>query len=63
MESDVLGTARVGQVLKGKSYNRVVRIYKTLIEALTKLRWQALGEWATLNANMRELMRMEYFKP
>ena len=38
VKSDVLGTARVGQVLKRKSYNRAVRIYKTLTDKLTKLR-------------------------
>ena len=43
LESDIFGPATVGQILKGKSYNRAVRAHKTLMEALSRLCWQALG--------------------
>ena len=38
VESDIFGSAKVCQILKGKSYTRAVRAHKALTEGLIRLR-------------------------
>ena len=40
VESGVLPAGSVASILDGKHYNRGVRVYKVVWEALSRLRWQ-----------------------
>ncbi len=45
VESSLYGTAVVCQVMKGKAFNRSVRVHKLLNEAMHRLRWEACCDW------------------
>ena len=45
VESERYGTSAVGQIFRGKSYNRGMRAHKLMIEALDRLRWEAFCDW------------------
>ena len=52
IESDTYGATTVDQFLKGKSYNRGVRAHKLVLEALSRLRWKAFGEWLVTSSDI-----------
>ena len=45
IESALYGTSAVGQICRGKSYNRGMRAHKLMIEALDRFRWEAFCDW------------------
>ena len=46
VESGLYGTSAVGQIFRGKSYNRGMRVHELMIEeALDRLRWEAFCDW------------------
>ena len=46
VEANVYGSSTVQHAMKGKAYNRGVRIHKLMNEAMNRLKWCALGDWA-----------------
>ena len=50
MESGLYGTTSTKALLKGKSYNRGLRVHKLIMEALLRLQWKAFCRWLE-NAN------------
>lgn len=57
IESGILAEGSVSSVIEGKMYNRAVRIYKYIYEALMRLIWKQFIKWLTAdNADkVREL--------
>ena len=45
IESGIVGTGVAESVIKGKQYNRAVRVLKTLYEAMQRLKFEAFEEW------------------
>lgn len=48
-ESEVLGEGVCEQVMKGKGWNRVIRIHKLTLEALWSVLWAYFTSWAGEN--------------
>ena len=45
VESELYGTSAVGQIFRGKSYDRGMRAHKLMIQALDRLCWKAFCDW------------------
>ena len=45
VEADLIGTGSVDATLKGKHYNRAMRILKTVFESLQRLKLNAFESW------------------
>ena len=46
IEADLYGSNTVAKIIKGKSYNRVVRAHKLMLEALLCLKWEPFCQCA-----------------
>ena len=49
VEDDLTGPGSVEAVLKGKNYNRALRVMKTVYEALMRLIFEAFENWMHAN--------------
>ena len=49
-ESKIYGPSIVNAILKGKAYNRCVRLHELMNEAMYRLKWMALGDSLADNA-------------
>ena len=45
IESGVYATSTISAIMKGKSYNRRIRVHKLAMEALFRLMWDAFFTW------------------
>ena len=48
MEAEIVASGSVKKVLKGKHYNRAMRMYHIVYEALWRFRWVVIGKQLTL---------------
>ena len=51
IESDVIATGSVNEVLEGKHYNRSIRMHKLVMETLFRIKWKNFGQWLTEQEN------------
>ena len=60
VEADLTGSGSVEAVLRGKHYNRALRVMKTVYEALMRLKVEAFENW--MHANRKYDVAAEFLE-
>ena len=49
VEADLVGPGSIEGVIKGKHYNRCIRVFRSVYEALQRLKYESFIDWLEEN--------------